>query len=59
MEWISVETELPKRDIDVLIFYDGKVSHGEYDHIAKQFVSHGWEIARVTHWRPPPPPPSL
>lgn len=63
--WISVETELPKKStskepVKILIHCKPiDICIGQYwgiEHIGG--VTNGWDIMDVTHWMPLPAPPS-
>jgi hypothetical protein len=61
-EWIGVEDRLPDKDDCCLLYIDGKIKMGWYDHHI-----HNWRIYdrspfnyilyNVTHWMPLPEPP--
>ena len=59
MEWINAKDKMPKKEVEVLVYTDGHVTHGSYSEIWKTFVAHAHEVPRVTHWMPLPEPPNL
>lgn len=59
VEWISVEDRLPEPESDVLLYSDGRVTHGHYSEWLKTFTAHALEVPRVTHWTPLPEPPKM
>jgi hypothetical protein len=58
MDWVAVEDELPDKDGDYLINWDGTVIEAGY--FVKQDLWHDYEVSsynKVTHWMHLPKPP--
>lgn len=55
-EWISVDEKLPEIDSYVIVYQNKKIFSSTNERIV-QYTKYGFDVGKVTHWIPLPPPP--